>query len=370
MGWMGDLLFRLRYGPRVSDVVSVVGCLGWIFGCFGQALLLRSAVSVVSLAASAYNIKWLKATGRQGIFWLEVIFLGWIAAWFALQRLQLPVELQFCSDSDAKCKALIKGIPRPKRFHDDVTTRTPDEELPVHLYIFTPPCQPFSCQGKRSGIQDKRARAMQSSFQYINRKRPRVALFENVPGILEKGTDLCFEECTRLWRKWDTSCGSRLWIVQIQSATNASTGLPGCHFEDKLAQKALMAQRTRQKDFVFSSRPSQEKWQSWQVAQKQECCTHGQTCVQQSVGPRIDARKQPVAVDVGCTEKFLTFGVDICRTLSRTRAASGGFWLSTLGRKMSVNELARANGMFSQETEGCLEHVSDVRERTLQNDRQ
>lgn len=113
-------------------------------------------------------------------------FSGLDSAWFALQRLQLPVELQFCSDSDAKCKALIKGIPRPKRFHDDVTTRTPDEELPVHLYIFTPPCQPFSCQGKRSGIQDKRARAMQSSFQYINRKRPRVALFENVPGILEK----------------------------------------------------------------------------------------------------------------------------------------------------------------------------------------
>ena len=25
---------------------------------------------------------------------------------------------------------------------------------------------------------------------------------------------------------------------------------------------------------------------------------------------------------------------------------------------MSVNELARANGMFPQETEGCLEHVS------------
>ena len=73
----------------------------------------------------------------------------------------------------------------------------------------------------------------------------------------------------------------------------------------------------------------------------------------------IDARQELVAVDVGCTEKYLTFGVDICRTLSRTRAATGGFWLSTLGRKMSVTEIVRVNGMLPQEVEACFDYVSE-----------
>ena len=73
----------------------------------------------------------------------------------------------------------------------------------------------------------------------------------------------------------------------------------------------------------------------------------------------IDARKQLVAVDVGCTEKYLTFGVDICRTLSRTRAATGGFWLSTFGRKMSVTEIVRVNGMLPEEVKGCFDYVSE-----------
>ena len=73
----------------------------------------------------------------------------------------------------------------------------------------------------------------------------------------------------------------------------------------------------------------------------------------------IDARQELVAVDVGCTEKYLTFGVDICRTLSRTRAATGGFWLSTLGRKMSVTEIVRVNGMLAKEVEGCFDYVSE-----------
>ena len=44
---------------------------------------------------------------------------------------------------------------------------------------------------------------------------------------------------------------------------------------------------------------------------------------------KVDPRKTPVAIDVGCSKSFLTYGVDIARTLSKSRAESGGFWISS-----------------------------------------
>ena len=47
------------------------------------------------------------------------------------------------------------------------------------------------------------------------------------------------------------------------------------------------------------------------------------------------------AVDVDCSEKFLTYGINVSPTLLRSRAGSGGFWLSTRGRKMTLTEMAK-----------------------------
>ena len=286
-------------------------------------------------------------------------FSGLDSAWFALQRLQLPVELQFCSDSDAKCKVLIQGLHKPIRFHDDVTTRTPDEELPVHLYVFTPPCQPFSCQGKRGGIQDKRARAMQSSFQYIKRQRPRVALFENVPGILQKKHRPVLYGMHRALKK----LGYVMWLKTLDSSNFKVPQMRRRVFIVAILKTSLRrkfkwpkGQGKRTLSSVLDPPKTSDK--SGKLPKNKNAARMAKLAYSKVWAQGIDARKQLVAVDVGCSEKFLTFGVDICRTLSRTRAASGGFWLSTLGRKMSVNELARANGMLPQETEGCLEHVS------------
>ena len=113
-------------------------------------------------------------------------FSGLDSAWIALQRLKVPAQLQFCSDIDPDCKNLLLTLHKPARFHDNVATRSPDDEAACDCYVFTPPCQSFSVQGKRRGLKDPRAAAMKGSFQYIKRKHPRVVLFENVKGITHK----------------------------------------------------------------------------------------------------------------------------------------------------------------------------------------
>ena len=113
-------------------------------------------------------------------------FSGLDSAWLALQRLKVPAKLQFCSDNNPNCKALLNALHAPCKFFDDVTDRQPEEELESDVFVFTPPCQPYSSLGKKKGAGDKRSDAMKSSFQYIKRRRPRLVVFENVRGLTFK----------------------------------------------------------------------------------------------------------------------------------------------------------------------------------------
>ncbi len=75
-------------------------------------------------------------------------------------------------------------------------------------------------------------------------------------------------------------------------------------------------------------------------------------------GKGIDPLTIPCAVDVGCTEKYLTYGVDIAKTLSRARGGSGGFWISTRGRKMTTDEMIRVSGICPGELAGWEKHCT------------
>ena len=49
-------------------------------------------------------------------------------------------------------------------------------------------------------------------------------------------------------------------------------------------------------------------------------------------------------MDVDCSEKFSTFGINIAKTLTRTRGIQGGPWVSTRGRRVTINEMLRLQG--------------------------
>ena len=49
-------------------------------------------------------------------------------------------------------------------------------------------------------------------------------------------------------------------------------------------------------------------------------------------------------VDIDCSPKFATFGINIAKTLTRTRGIQGGPWVSTRGRRVTTDELLRLQG--------------------------
>ena len=66
----------------------------------------------------------------------------------------------------------------------DITT-VPVEDIPdCDIVIAGFPCQPFSNAGNRRGVYDKRGELYLECLRIIEKKKPRVVLFENVKGLL------------------------------------------------------------------------------------------------------------------------------------------------------------------------------------------
>ena len=106
-------------------------------------------------------------------------FSGMEAGVTALKRMGVPFTLAFSSDNDPSCQKFIREVHKPKVLFGDITTRRPEEECDVDLYLWTPPCQSFSIGGKLLGVSGH-GKLMASSIKYIRRKRPRVSVMGNV----------------------------------------------------------------------------------------------------------------------------------------------------------------------------------------------
>ena len=80
----------------------------------------------------------------------------------------------------------------------------------------------------------------------------------------------------------------------------------------------------------------------------------------------------PVVVDVGCSKRFSTFGVDEFPTVTRTRARSFAYWVSTKGARVDIDELAllqgfgpsdidwRGSGVTDTNFAGCLGNAQSM----------
>ena len=79
----------------------------------------------------------------------------------------------------------IRKVHKPKVLFEDITTRRPEEECDVDLYLWAPPCQSFSIAGKLHGVSGH-GKLMASSIKYIRRKRPRANAMENVASLASR----------------------------------------------------------------------------------------------------------------------------------------------------------------------------------------
>ena len=262
-------------------------------------------------------------------------------------------KVMFQSDNlPAAQKLMQQKTVKPEKIYGDVLERDLATTPETHFYSWTPPCQPFSSAGKRAGTEDARGNLLAVGIKYIVHKLPRVAIMENVKGLTHmrhkkvlKGMANALKSKYHLyWRVLNSEnyqiaqSRERLFCVMIRKDclkrpfTWPRAVAPRVQLEDvldpvtPLDRPCVLPKNKRAKDRI-------------NIALKQVWETG------------INPRDVPVAIDIDCSAKYATFGVNIARTITHTRGGQGGPWVSTRSRRTTTRELMACQGFYPEDVD-------------------
>jgi DNA-cytosine methyltransferase len=280
-------------------------------------------------------------------------FSGLDAAAAALKRMKVPHECVFASDLLKFSQKILQHVHKPKNIFTDILERTAGQEEPVDLYVTTPPCQDFSSAGKQTGKDGPRhtGALIKKSLQYVRAHRPRVVIFENVlamlqkkfkpvlAGILKAFHDLGYKVHHKALDSRDYGLPQdrrRLIIVAIQAnAMKHEFKWPVIQQPAPSVTKALDPWKPTDK---VGRLPSS-------IRHKEACLTAYKDCYKCG----HDARMIPILVDIHASPKFMQYGIDEAKTITRTRGGDGGPWISTRGRLTTTSELLKLQGLTNED---------------------
>ena len=273
----------------------------------------------------------------------------------ALKRM-LPSHkfiMKFQADKLPEARALAEhSQEKTKIFYDDVLDRELAEVPYTDVYVWTPPCQSFSMAGRKQGVKDPRGQLLAVGVKYVVQHKPRLAILENVKNLYSKKHLPVVKGVTKALKEagykvhWKVVRASdfqvpqdrdRLFMVAIHTSSLR------CEFTwpEPRTPKVYLA------DILDDFNTDTDCAGRMPATKRQKSCMKAACAQVHKSG--TDPLKVPVAIDVDCTNKFRVYGVNIAKTLTRSRGGSGGPWLSTRGRRTTSNELMRIMGFKSNE---------------------
>jgi|TARA_R100000479_G_scaffold51200_1_gene24326 DNA (cytosine-5)-methyltransferase 1 len=102
----------------------------------------------------------------------------------ALIGLGIKHKSVFACDINKYAKQSFLANHTTETWFDDITQRDHKNTPYCDLYVAGFPCQAFSVAGKRKGFEDTRGTLFFDLFQYIDLKRPKYFVLENVKGLM------------------------------------------------------------------------------------------------------------------------------------------------------------------------------------------
>ena len=242
---------------------------------------------------------------------------------------------------------------QPKHSFNDVSERTNEEEPDSDIYVWTPPCQSFSAAGKGDGVQDPRGKLMAYGVRYVASRRPRCAIMENVKRLMSKRFRPIVKGLTKSLRTlgynvyWKVLQANDFQVPQkrdraVMVAIREDSEFRKFKWPDPVPDEfkvTLSDILDRKSTSDLAGRLPPKKKQKEFV--KNAC----KKVYEEGINP-INV---PVAIDIDCSSKFQTYGVDIARTLTRTRGSQGGPWISSRGRRTTISEMIRIQGFKTSE---------------------
>ena len=323
---------------------------------------LASAWLTVKLARTCKTI-------RVGTEWsgLESVMV-------AMERmgLQHRTQLQFICEKDAAARRLTLSHVSPSIVYEDITAR-PVDSMPVcDVYASGFPCQPWSTAGLSAGVDDQKGRGVifPHIHDYIRVKAPMCFLLENVKGMTTSKHKDAFAKVLTSLR---SGLGNK-YMVSWRIVNTADFGLP----------------QNRPRLYIIGMRrdalhdKSRFKWPlpvgCVPLASILESGKHGPdhqpksgTTSDKNLHMWLDRLQEnggppscPASLDIfastsRASKRKPMIGMVPC--LTRTRAGSGGYWITGVNRLLTTREMLRLQGLPDQ----FIEHASaaNVTDRQL-----
>ncbi|CAK0880248.1 unnamed protein product [Prorocentrum cordatum] len=285
---------------------------------------------------------------RPKVLKLGSDFSGLETASVAMGRMGINHSLEFVGESDSACMSIIKKKCQPAHTFSDILERTEEEETYVDVYVWTPPYQDFASGGKQKGVKGPRktGNLIKKSIQYIKRNKPRVTIFEKVPALTNK-------KFIRILKGIEEAQKTLGYVVHVNKLNSKDFGVPQTRervFLVGVRQDSVMHPFTWPQKQATPPVTSilEPKRATTDVAGRPPSSERSRgmckDAYKKTYEKKVDPRLTPVLVDIDCSKKFATHGINIARALTKTRGQDGGPRVSSRGRRATLHAMMRLQG--------------------------
>ena len=262
----------------------------------------------------------------------------------------------------------------PDMWFNDICTRdqaTLDEYgKNLDLYAFAGPCQGFSTAGKGLGAADPRSQLTLKSVAFIEKSQPKSFVMENVHNLL---TEQKYEKILKLvcnslkkagytlWMKvlnsthWVPQSRQRIYMVGIRTdVLRSESAAHGVGIWPELPTRRLITLPSVI-DVITSPQ--------WRPHPPKNTGTQYRNVIKAYKAAKgVNPFVTPIVVDYKASERFSSSRVNEMPCLTKTRCGARGYWCSTKGGPVTIDEMALCQGFrntqFPWREAGLSEHAA------------
>jgi DNA (cytosine-5)-methyltransferase 1 len=267
----------------------------------------------------------------------------------ALKKLGVAYQHEFSCDIDKNVKKTIDANCPPKVFYDDLMSRNNETAPAVDLYVAGFPCQSFSLAGLGKGFKDRRGLVFFGVADFIQTKEPRAFILENVKGLLTHDSGRTIKKVLQVLH----TIGDGAYNISMKLVDTQDHGVPqsrprvyivGVLKKHKVCdfQFPEELQRVSIDNFLEPASESPTL-----AALPAKSSTTARTNAFEVLKQLLKEGKKPFensyVIDVDASARFRSCMHD--KVMCMTRSRSGGHWVTSRGRRMTLREMMALQGM-------------------------
>lgn len=268
----------------------------------------------------------------------------------AERTIRAEIVHEFSSELNPQLRSLMERTYSVHQVYTDLTQRRHSKAASVDIYGAGFPCQPWSTQGSKKGIDDERAWVIPHIIEYIAIHRPAIVLLENVKNILSRKHRPYFDAVIQALERAGGPAGTDVYQVHYAVLNSKDYGCAQyrqrvwivCLLLDKLTElfRWPQTQSTVLADEVLDAECDTDDIGNLS-APKQAKLDQAMAEITRRHGDPMDTW----LIDISSSPKFgENMRLNCCPCITRSRGGSGGFYISNRWRMTRIHELARLQG--------------------------